>query len=228
MSVDEKKDPLVEEIELFIQYAVAENETEQAIALVDNYRNNPLILKLMREYYSTLPEAREEPVVLISRLLVHQGVCLFVASTPSFAYLYVVSTDHILLLGEYRQEVKSEVLSFFGFDSQDSFLKTCPAVAELEPYDDSGDRSQVTCPACGAIEEEYHILGCAVEVCPWCDGQLSKCNCRFEQLDTDEITTEEQLEEFVDLLTAKGRIPYRKNQAPAYPGTSDGLDANRS
>jgi hypothetical protein len=65
-----------------------------------------------------------------------------------------------------------------------------------------------------------------VEVCPWCQGQLSKCNCRFEQLEVDAIDQEEELEDFVDLLTEKGRIPFERQQVPFYPGTSQGLDAD--
>jgi hypothetical protein len=44
----------------------------------------------------------------------------------------------------------------------------------------------------------------------------------------DDIEDEGQVEKFSDLLTAKGRIPYKKTQAPAYPGTSGGLDDNQA
>ncbi len=131
MSIENKTQQLIEEIKLFIQYSVPENEIQSAIALVDRYRNNSFIIRLFREYYSSLPEVREEAVLRIAKLIDQQGVHLFVVSTASYSYLYAVSADHVLLLGEYRQEVDTEVLSFFGFASQEEFLKLCPLVDDL-------------------------------------------------------------------------------------------------
>lgn len=221
MALEEKTLQLIEEIKLFIQYSVPEDDLKSAAALVDRYQNNAFIVRLFREFYSSLPEAREEAVVRISKLIDKQGVHLFVVSTSTYSYLYVVSADNILLLGEYRKEVDSQVLSFFDFQSNDEFLKVCPLVEDLEEYVES---EKEICAVCGVPEGEFHLLGCTVEICPWCEGQLSNCNCRFEQLKVDNIDDEEQLEKYNDLLTAKGRIPYLKSQAPAFPGTSDGLD----
>lgn len=221
MPLENTTHQLIEEIKLFIQYSVPENELQSAAALVDRYSNNAFIVRLLREYYSSLPEAREEAVVRISRLIDQQGVHLFVVSTANFSYVYAVSADNILLLGEYRKELDSQVLSFFGFTSNEEFQKECPLIEDLQEYVESEKK---ICPVCGVPEGECHLLGCTVEICPWCEGQLSNCNCRFEQLKVDDIEDEDQLEKFIDLLTAKGRIPYQKNQAPAYPGTSGGLD----
>ncbi len=224
MPIANKTHQIIEEIKLFIQYSVPESEIKPAVALVDRYKNNAFIVRLFREYYSSLPEAREEAVLRIARLLDRQGVHLFVVSTAAFSYLYAVSADQVLLLGEYRQEVDDQVLSFFGFQSQEDFLENCPPAEDLKEYTAAQGNEKKICAVCGVLEGECHILGCTVEICPWCDGQLSKCNCRFEQLETDEIEDEQQLEKFMDLLDAKGRIPYQKSQAPAYPGTSGGLD----
>jgi hypothetical protein len=228
MSLENKTHQIIEEIKLFIQYSVPEAEIQSAVALVDRYRNNAFVMRLLREYYLCLPEAREEAAVRIARLIDRQGVHLFVLSTAAFSYLYAVSADQILLLGKYRKEVDNEVLSFFGFQSQEEFLEICPLIDELEGYASTEMAEKEICPVCGVPEGECHLLGCTVEICPWCDGQLSNCNCRFEQLEMDDIEDEEQLEKFIDLLTAKGRIPYRKIQAPAYPGTSSGLDDSES
>jgi hypothetical protein len=228
MPIENKMQQLIKEIELFIQYSVPENEIDEAVSLVNRYRNNAFIIRLFREYYSSLPEAREEAVTQIARLIDRQGVHLFVVSTTAFSYLYAVSADQVLLLGEYRQEVDTEVLSFFGFESQEAFLKVCPAVENLVEYAAVKGKEKEICPVCGVPEGKYHLLGCTVEICPWCEGQLSRCNCRFEQLDTDYIEDEEQLETFLGMLEAKGRIPYQKSQAPAYPGTSGGLDGNQT
>jgi len=228
MPLENTVQKIVNEIELFIRYAVPVDEMAAAVALVDRYRNNAFIMRLFREYYSCLPEAREEAVIRIARLIAEQSVHLFVVSTVNFSYLYAVSADHVLLLGEYRQEIDPQVLSFFGFQSQEEFLAICPLREDLEEYAATKGKEKELCPVCAVPEGENHLLGCTVEICPWCAGQLSHCNCRFEQLDTDEIEDEAQLETFVDMLDAKGRIPYRKNQAPAYPGTSGGLDNNQA
>ncbi|MGB3211618.1 MAG: hypothetical protein WBB19_13015 [Desulforhopalus sp.] len=224
MSLTNAKHQLVEEIELFIRFAVPEDQIQQAIALVHRYRKNHLILRLFREYYSALPEAREERIVRVARLIDRQGVYLVVVSTPAYSYLYALSADQVLLLGEYQKEVDQQVLSFFGFESQESFLKKCPSASDLGEYAELNLDEHTFCPACGVPDGEFHLLGCSVEICPWCDAQLSNCNCRYEQLETDDIQDEKQLEKFVDLLTAKGRIPYNRDQAPLYPGTSGGLD----
>lgn len=226
MPLENKTRQLIEEIKLFIQYSVPEKDLQSALALVDRYNTNAFVVRLFREYYSNLPEAREEAVVKIARLIDQQGVHLFVVTTTSFSYLYAVTAEHVLLLGEYLQAVDSEVLSFFGLETQEEFLKLCLPVGELTEYAAGKTTEQAICPVCGVPEGEHHLLGCSVEICPWCEGQLSYCNCRFEQLETDAIEDEEQLETFFEMLMEKGRIPYRKAQAPAYPGTSGGLDDN--
>jgi hypothetical protein len=224
MSVSQQIDQLIKEIKLFIRYAVPENEIIAACALVDRYRNNRLVLNLLREYYLALPDAREEAVTRISKLLYRQGVFLFVLTTTTTAHLYAASVDEVVWLGEYLGELDSELLAYWGVTDQDEFSKLCIPISDLIEYSVGSSGSRGECPACGVEEGEYHLLGCSVEVCPWCEGQLNKCNCRFEQLEVDTVDTEEQLERFLEMLTAKGRMPFHQDQAPYYPGTSDGLD----
>lgn len=217
---------LVNEIRLFMKYAVFDDQITAAEAVLNRYRHNPQILNLLREYYLALPDAREEPALRIAKLVQHQGVSLLVVTTSSVSYLYVSSAQQTVLLGEYRGELEPEVMEYFGFASHEDFLKICLPVGDLEECGASPGGGQPSCPGCGVSEGEYHLLGCWLEICPWCDGQLSKCNCRFEQLEVDTIDREEQLEEFVDLLAAKGRIPFEQDQVPFYPGTSKGLDGD--
>lgn len=224
MSAQQQLEKLITEIKLFIRYAVPEHEFRAAVAMVDRYGNDRRILNLLREYYVALPDAREEAVTRISRLMQNQGVYLFVVTTTSTAHLYAVSVDETVWLGEYLRELEMEILDFWGFASHEEFLKICPPVGELEDYGGDVGGTSGECPACGVEEGELHLLGCSVEVCPWCEGQLNKCNCRFEQLEVDVVENEEQLERFLELLTAKGRIPFQQQQAPYYPGTSSGLD----
>jgi len=224
LTVKDDKKVLLDEIELYVRYAVGEQDLEMAQGLIKSYGDNERVLRLLREYYTVLPEAREEPVCKVSCLMEQGGVGLFVVVTTGYGYLYVISPEEVLLVSEYQKEVPLEVLSFFGITSQAEFVKQCPKVEELEAYGLDDDGTDSTCPACGVADGEEHLLGCVIEICPWCAGTLSKCNCRFEQLKVEEIEDEEQLEEFTDLLTAKGRIPYVKEQKVTYPGTSEGLD----
>ncbi len=214
---------MIEEIQILIRYAVPQDELDAALELVEKYKEDNLILRTFHEYYSTLPEGREEAVTRIATLAVKQGVFLFVVVSTNNEYLYVVSAETVVLLGAYGDEIAPEVVTFFEFSSQDEFLKECIPAHELEVYKEKGKIEEI-CPVCGVLEGEEHLLGCVVEVCPWCEGQLNSCNCRFEQLEVDEIVDEEQLEVFEDMLSAKGRIPFAKDHKPAYPGTSEGLD----
>lgn len=224
MTKENMMQKLAEEIRLFIKYAVPEEEQQHAVSLVEKYEQDWPILTLLREYYSTLPEAREEGVDRIASLVSFQGVSLFVVITKSKQYLYVVSADRVVFLGEYGTEVDELILSHLGYESQAAFLKKCLPADELKEYEGHAAEDVRLCSACGVEEGEPHMLGCTVEVCPWCDGQLSNCNCRFERLGLDEIENEEQLDNFYDLLGEKGRIPFQKEQTPFYPGTGDGLD----
>jgi len=45
------------------------------------------------------------------------------------------------------------------------------------------------CHDCGVIKGQYHVLGCDVERCPVCGGQLITCDCRFaEDFHDEELT----------------------------------------
>ena len=217
---------LIDEIELFIDYSVSDDGKQDAKALVRKYEASPIALAVLKEFYMVLPEVREEGVERISLLETTQGVVLLVISTANHSYITVVSEGNAHILGEYKvDELPKELLNFFGYATNDEFLKGCKEVKELPVYGEKG--SDKACPGCNVEVGEIRLLGCPVEVCPWCDGQLSRCNCRFEKLDVEEITEESQLEEFQELLESEGRIPYKPEQGPSYPGTSEGLDKGR-
>ncbi|WP_163339957.1 hypothetical protein [Desulfopila sp. IMCC35008] len=214
---------LVEEIELFIDFSVDEVARPMAKKLVAEYRNDPLALAVLKEFYTVLPEVREEAVEKISLFMNQQGVLLLVLTTESYAYNVVASEDEVHILGEVgKQELPAELLNFFGYTDNDEFVKKFPPLESLAKY--GVEKSDELCPVCSVSPGELHLLGCPVEVCPWCQGQLSRCDCRFEELEADELENEDQLQEFQDKLEGKGRIPYEVEQKPAYPGTSAGLD----
>lgn len=217
-------DRLVEEIQLFLGYGVPPEERGRATALVEKYRQRRRALLLLRQYYVELPDAREEAATSISMLLQKQGVALMVLTTVSTAHLYAVSAEEAVWLGEYRQELDAEILAFWGYGDWQEFLKICLPLQELREYPSEDRSPSVECPACGVGEGELHFFGCVVEVCPWCAGQLSRCNCRFEQLQRDSIDDDQQVEKFFSLLEETGRVPFSRDQAPFYPSGSGGLD----
>ena len=77
-------------------------------------------------------------------------------------------------------------------------------------------RGGSVCVDLHAVAGEVHELGCPVEICPWCGGQLIHCDCRFERLGLDAITSEEELLQFEAMLEEQGRIPYSREQRPAF------------
>jgi hypothetical protein len=130
----------------------------------------------------------------------------------------------VVYVGECGHEMDEELLAFFGFPAQEDYLQVCRQLREHEVYRGTSQIIADRCPACFAFEGEFHQFGCPVEVCPWCLGQLNRCNCRFDQMGIEQIGDDEEIARFQRLLIEKGRIRFRQDQAPAYPGLGDGLD----
>ncbi|MCI5161703.1 MAG: hypothetical protein D3917_06705, partial [Candidatus Electrothrix sp. AX5] len=61
-------------------------------------------------------------------------------------------------------------------------------------------------------------------VCPWCGGQLIHCECRFAQLDLEEMTTDQDLIHFEELLQQKGRLVYTPEQRPTFADEGPGIE----
>ena len=214
---------LIDEIELFIHYGVVQPEQDTARKLVQAYHDNPVALAVLLEFYKVLPEAREEAVIGLARIDSQQGVVLLAVFTKEHVYIAVVSEGEAQVLGEFGKEpLPEEILSYFGHADTEAFVTSCGSLRDLPEF--RATAKAQFCPACQVGAGEVHLLGCPVEICPWCDGQLSKCGCRFEMLNVESVETEEQVETFREILEEKGRIPYAVEQKPAYPGTSEGLD----
>jgi len=209
---------IIDEIKLLIVYAVSEEDKDKAHTLVDKYKNNRVALILLKEFYSFLPEAREEAVSRIVRINMHQGVFLLGVSTGNHEYLFYANEEEAGSIGEYQEQGgDEEIFSFFGYSGKRSFLNLHPSMAEFEDFEASLSINEAFCPVCATAVGEFHHLGCPVEVCPWCLGQLSKCNCRFDQLDKVEMEGDEDLERFERILNEKGRIRFEPGQGPSYP-----------
>jgi hypothetical protein len=73
------------------------------------------------------------------------------------------------------------------------------------------------CGDCHALEGEYHELGCDLERCPFCGGQLISCECCYKILNIDCSPgtrgykfglTPKQRMQWERTLNDKGRIPF--------------------
>lgn len=207
--------------ELLIRYAVPEEEYAEALAVADRYNHHPAAVNVFRNYYAELPEGREEMACDLRVVAEKQGVFIFALKTTGHHYLYLGSDEEVHYIGDYRHGISDEdILLFFGFEDATSFLKkTEGSFDQLEPL--AQQSSAESCVVCGVATGEVHILGCPVEQCPWCDGQLNRCNCRFDQLGVEEMADEELLERFEEILTLKGRIVFKPEQSPSYPTAGD-------
>ena len=218
MRLFEKIEGAVREIELFIQYGVQESEQQSALLLLQRYKDDVLAMQLMKSFYASLPDPHEEAIGKIFFIHKKDDIFLMGISTARHGYLYLATDQKALLLGEFGQDmIEPEAFTFFGYLSAQDFFEKYPAFMGCEEYEPVGAAGSKFCPVCSAAEGEYHLLGCPVEICPWCDGQLSRCACRFAQLGVDVLEDEKELEELESLLKEKGRIPYAKEQRPSYP-----------
>lgn len=211
------------DVTLLIEYGVPEADKEKALAVYERFRNNPTAVNLLHCYYADLPEAREEMVVDLKVAAENQGNILAVLQTPTHAYLYLIADGLAVFLEEFDEGVKDlSILDHFGFSSIDDFRKKTGQDPEKLPSLAGEDLEETAlCVSCGVKTGEYHIFGCPVEQCPWCEAQLSSCNCRFDQLGVSSIEDEEQLDLFEERLDAKGRIPFKDEQNPSYPTAGD-------
>ena len=209
------------ETEILIKYVVAEDEYDSALKVVEQFNYHPIATSILRNYYAELPEGREEMACDLRVVAERQGAFIFALKTTAHEYLYVGSNETVQYIGRYDQGIEDEdILLHFGFKDTATF--TQKTVNKFDTLDRlTAKESASTCVACGVAVGEPHILGCPVEQCPWCDGQLNRCNCRFDQLGVEAIDDEELLDRFEDILIAKGRVLFAPGQNPSYPTAGD-------
>lgn len=220
LDVEEAEDVLKklrEEIELLIPYAVPADDLENALGFLETYKEDQFALYVIKDFYRTLPDAREESLLKISMVEEKEQVFLLLLSTAKRHHLYLTNDEEGLFLGEWEQGVRDkQVLSFFDYSDIEAFKRNHPKMEDCREYEALERLNEEICPSCGVRAGTIHTLGCPVEVCPWCGGQLNHCNCRFEQLDVVELSDGEMLTKLEEKLDRKGRVPYTKDQRPTF------------
>lgn len=206
-----------------MEYAVPEGRMEEAEDLLDIYRNDLVALELLHEFYGFLPEARNDWIREIRLVGRRQGMFLLAAITPLNGYMYLVSSEGIEFQGILTEGLwDRELLDFFGYGSREKFNEQGRSAENFiiyEPLDTDLD----ICPACHAASGEVHELGCPVEICPWCGGQLVYCSCRYDQLGVESLSSEEDIIRFEEILNRRGRIPYSPEQRPSFLDEGPGV-----
>ncbi len=211
MSPNPTLEELKKEIFLLIDYAVPESQMDDARQFVTKMQTDRIGLNILKEFYSFLPEAENDSISKIQLLDSRKKTFLVLVTTSLDLYLYVANIERAEFLGKHADGIwDEEVLDFFDTDREEAVKKfQDPKI--FPEYIPLG-QSQSHCLVCSAKTGEPHQLGCPVEICPWCNGQLANCNCRFTKMGTEQLKTEKQINAFLDLLKKKGRIVFDASQ----------------
>lgn len=208
------------DIKLLMKYAVPPESLVKAAELVEKHQADLVALNLFHAFYSFLPEGQEDAISIIRQLDRRQGAFLLCASTGLDDYLYLATTERAEFLGSLAQGIwEEEVLAFFGHQNREAFMEKHAKLDAFPVYVPAPLQLDL-CPVCHAADGEIHNLGCPVEICPWCGGQLTSCPCRFARLGKTALDSEGQLDELLGQLNKKGRIPFSAEEhRPSYPLT---------
>ncbi|MBA3003973.1 MAG: hypothetical protein FP813_08995 [Desulfurivibrio sp.] len=217
-------DQRLADIKLLMRYAVPPNDLTKAAALVEKHSTDSVALHIFHAFYSYLPEGLEDAITVLRLLDRRQGAFLICASTGLADYLYLVTSEQAEFLGPLSEGIwEDEVLAFFNLENREAFLKKYADLTAFPVYVPAHLHNDL-CPFCHVADGEIHTLGCPVEICPWCGGQLTSCGCRFTLLGKTALKNESQLEELLALLNKKGRLPFSAEEhRPAYPITPEDL-----
>ena len=212
----------MDEIQFLMNYAVPEGQVSAAEALLEKFDSDIIALNLLHSFYVHLPEGKDDSVKTLRLLTRSQGVFLLCVSTGNdLHYLYLANKEAAHLIGTLAEGIfDRELLDFFGFADNKEVLTLIDKPEKLQKYEPYGADSNM-CPSCHVAEGEFHTLGCPVEICPWCSGQLTYCNCRFTRLDIDTMDKVSQIEKLQELLEAEGRIAFKKEHSPGFPAMDD-------
>lgn len=206
-----------------MRYAVPDEEIDAALDLLIIFREDRIALAVLDEFYSFLPDAKNDWIKEFRLVGRRQGVFLLAAVASENIYLYLVSGEGIEFNGSLNEGwLDRDLCDFFGF-SKAAFEEAARQPENLPEYQPLQADVDI-CPACQAGTGELHELGCPVEVCPWCGGQLVHCSCRFDQLGLDELVDEVDLIRLEELLADKGRLAYSPEQRPSFADEGPGIE----
>lgn len=206
-------------IRKLMRYAAPAEDMAAALDLLLIFAEDRLGLAVLEEFYSFLPEARNDWIKELRLAARKQGIFLLAAVASADTYLYLVSAEGVEFNGSLDQGwLDRDLLDFFGFADLAAFQEAARNFPEYQPLQTAAD----LCPACQAAAGELHELGCPVEICPWCGGQLVHCSCRFDRLGTDELT-ERDLLRFEVLLAEQGRIACSPEHLPNFADDGPGV-----
>ena len=206
-----------------MDYAVPEERLAEAEDLLDIYQHDRIALELLHEFYSFLPDAQSDWVREIRLIRRRRGVFLLAAMTGATGYLYLVSGEGVEFQGVLADGPwDRDLLEFFGYSGREQFMAESNSPEGYQIYEPM-DSDEDICPSCHVATGELHELGCPVEVCPWCGGQLVYCSCRYDQLGIEVMESEEDLIRFEEILNAQGRIAYSPEQRPSFLDDGPGV-----
>ncbi|HIJ79578.1 MAG: hypothetical protein OEY01_12375 [Desulfobulbaceae bacterium] len=214
----------LDEIKLLMKYAVPPDQLAEATALLEKHGSDEVGLNIFHHFYSYLPEGEEDRIRLLRLLDRRQGTFLICASTNLGDYIFLATSERAEFLGVIQEGIwEEEVLDFFGFSDRENFIKKHADLSKFPVYVPALLHNDL-CPICHTAHGELHNFGCPVEICPWCGGQLTVCDCRFKKLNTGQLNKETQLENLLEKLNKKGRVPFNAEEhRPGYPLTPEDL-----
>ena len=206
-----------------MQYAVPDKHATAAQDLLILFRDDRLALTVLDEFYRYVPDAQDDWIKELRLVGRKAGIFLLAAVTALDAYLYLISSEGIEFHGSMQEGyLDKELLGFFDFPSAEQFSEQTREIENFPLYEPVQSDIE-SCPACHAATGEEHELGCPVEICPWCGGQLIHCECRFARLDLEELTSEQELVRFEEILREKGRLVYSPEQRPSFADDGPGV-----
>ncbi|MEW6427252.1 MAG: hypothetical protein AB1568_04360 [Thermodesulfobacteriota bacterium] len=208
--------------EELLRFAAPAEHRQAAMSFLHRYGEDVIGLRLLHFFYSYLPEGLDDAVVRLEILGRRQGFFLLRATTLLHGYLYLVTAEETVFLGRAEEGLgDGEILEFFGWRSPEEFSRE---LARAQPAEYLGlGVDPESCPVCLVRQGEIHILGCPVEICPWCGGGLTRCNCRFDRLQRTSMDRDAHLDALAALLEKKGRIPFSSATQSPVPAAAEKL-----